>query len=321
MDILSKLQSVVKGRFKLDEILAPYTSFQVGGPASYFYTANTYEDVLSLTAEAKKNNIPHLILGSGTNLLVSDNGFKGLVIKVNDNKIEVIGGQIKAGAGAILQDVVDSAFESGLSGIEWATGIPGTIGGAVVNNAGAFGGEMKDIVESVDIIRDEKILTLAGSDCQFIYRKSLFKTPDNNDYIVSILMNFTPGDKKQMKTQMDDILEKRNAKTDGSPSAGSIFKNHKLTTEEMAEFVVQYPDLPVAFRQYNTVPAAWLIEKCGLKSMEIGGAKISDQHSGRIINTGQATSENVIMLISLIKQKVRSKFSIQLMEEIEYVGL
>ncbi|MDO8668810.1 MAG: UDP-N-acetylmuramate dehydrogenase [Candidatus Buchananbacteria bacterium] len=320
MDTLNRLRSVVSSPIKEGELLASYTSFKIGGPAKYFCVAESTDDIVSLMGVAHKLKLPYFILGSGTNVLVSDNGFDGLVIKINDNKLKVKDEKMECSSGALLSKVVGQALASGLTGLEWASGIPGTIGGAVCNNAGAYGGDMAGIVDMVEIIRDNKIKKLNNKKCGWAYRSSIFKSADNHDIILSITLNLKRGSKNEIKAKMDEIISQRKQKDDKYPSAGSVFKNIKLAPEEIKDFVSKYSDLPENFSAYATIPAAWLIEQCNLKGKKIGGAMVSEKHAGRIINAGQATAEDVIILISVIKQKVRSNFNLQLMEEIEYKG-
>lgn len=320
MDTLSKLKSVVSSPIKEGEILALHTSFNIGGPAKYFCVVNSNEEIVKLIGMTQKVKIPYLILGSGTNILFSDKGFDGLIIKINDTRIKIRDEKMECNAGALLSKAVGEALASSLTGLEWAMGIPGTVGGALCNNAGAFGGDMADTVEEVEIIRNNKIKKLSNKKCEFGYRSSIFKNDDNHDTILSVTFNLKRGDKKAIKLRMDEIISQRKQKDDKQPSAGSVFKNIKMSPEEIKEFALQYSDFPESFIAHGTIPAAWLIEKCGLKGKKIGGAMISEKHSGRIINTGDAKAEDIIMLISVIKQKVRSKFSLQLMEEIQYRG-
>ena len=320
MDALTKLKSVVAGAISENELLAPYTSFKIGGPASYFTVIDSAKYLLKLISQADKLKLPYLILGSGTNILFSDNGFAGLVIKMNNSKIKVKDEVMECEAGVLLSKAVGSALASDLSGLEWGMGIPGTIGGAICNNAGAYGGEMSQITGAIEIIRNHKIRKITGKKCAFAYRSSIFKTETNKDVIWSAIFNLKRGDKAAVKAKMDEIILKRQQKEDSYPSAGSVFKNLKLSEAAMKEFVAKHPNFPQEFIKHLTIPTAWLIENCGLKGKTIGGAMVSEKHAGRIVNIGQATAENVIMLISVIKQKVRSEFNLQLMEEIEYRG-
>jgi len=319
MNILNSLQ-FIGGEIKSNVVLAPHTSFNIGGPAKYFCVLQSEDKIAELIKVAEKNKIPYFILGGGSNILVSDSGFNGLVIKINDSKIKIKGDKMECRAGVLLGKVVGEALSAGLSGLEWAIGIPGTIGGAIHNNAGAFGGEMSNNVEEVIVIKNGKTKKINNKKCNFSYRNSIFKDEKNNDIILSVVLNLASGNKKDIKNKMDEIISKRKQKMDKYPSAGSIFRNVSLSKEEMNDFIEKHHNLPEVNIKQGIVPAAWLIEGCGLKGKTIGGAMVSEKHSGRIINIGEATAENVIMLISVIKQKVRSRFSLQLMEEIEYIG-
>ena len=247
-----------------------------------------------------------------------NNSFSGN--KRNNSKIKIKDETLEGEAGVLLSKAVGSALASGLSGLEWAVGIPGTIGGAICNNAGAYGGDLAQIIKEVEIVRNHKIRRINNKKCAFTYRSSIFKNKDHQDVILSAIFNLKRGDKNAIKSKMDEIILKRKQKADSYPSVGSVFKNFKLTAKEMEEFIIRHPDFPQDFIQHNTIPAAWLIESCGLKGQTIGGAMVSEKQAGWIINLGQATAENVIMLISVIKQQVRFKFNLQLVEEIEYKG-
>jgi UDP-N-acetylmuramate dehydrogenase len=320
MDTLSRLKLVVSGAIKEEVELASYTSFRIGGKAKYFYIASNTDEIISLVDICKKIELPFLVLGGGSNILISDDGFDGLVIKIGDNNIEIGGKKMACSGGVLLSLAVQKAMASNLSGLEWAIGIPGTIGGAVHNNAGAYGGDMAGIVDEIEIIKKGKIKKIKNKKCEFSYRNSVFRNENNNDIVLSTTINLILGDKKEIKSKLDEIISRRRKKMDSYPSAGSVFKNITLNKNEMSEFILQHPELPGDYMKTNNIPSAWLVEQCELKGKKIGGAMVSEKHAGRIINTGSAKAENVIILVSIIKQKVRSKFNIQLMEEIEYIG-
>lgn len=317
MDTLNALKSAVSDSIKEGENLAGYTSFKIGGPAKYFYAVNSVDELVKLVAQAEKLKVQYLILGGGSNLLINDSGYKGLVIKINFNKTKVKDHQLECDAGVFLSKAVGEALATGLTGLEWAIGIPGLIGGAVSGNAGAFGGEMSDSVSAVKILRNGKIKNLDKKKCGFGYRQSIFNDEKNKDVILSVVLDLKPGDKQLIKNKMDEVVSQRKNVVEDQPNAGSVFKNIVLPESELIAFVNKYPEAPI---KKGVLPVAWLVEQCGLKGKKIGGAMVSESHAGRIVNTGKATAENVIMLISVIKQKVRDKFGIQLMEEIEYVG-
>lgn len=310
-------------RFRENEILAKHTTLRLGGQAKYFALAQTPEEILALIQEAKAAGINYAVMGGGSNILVSDDGFDGLVIKINGGEIKVAGEQMTVDAGVPLALALAEATKNGLTGLEWAVGIPGTIGGAVCGNAGAYGGDMAQSVVTVKVLQDEQVVEFNNSDCDFGYRDSRFKKDGNKDIILSAVLKLktaTPEELSAAKEKMLKIITERGAKFSEGASAGSFFRNIMLTEEEAIEFKGKYPEVPDQFIEWRKIPAAWLIDQCDLRGRQVGGAKVSDQHAGIIINTGEAMAADVIMLSSIIKQKVRSKFGLQLMEEVQYLG-
>ena len=286
-------------KFRKNVSLAKYTTFKIGGPAKYFYIAKTKQDLIKAIKAAKELGLPFFVLGGGSNLLVSDKGFDGLVINFQfsiSNFLPLKAGfKVVVGAGLPLGKLVSASAEKSLTGLEWAVGIPGTIGGAIRGNAGAFGSSISDIVKEVEVfdVVELRIKNYELSDCEFEYRDSIFKH-NSNLIILSAEIQLKKGDKKVIENKIKKNLQQRK-KTQplGFPSAGSIFKN------------------PKGFS------AGELIEKCGLKGKKINGAQISEIHSNFIVNLGKAKSKDVEKLIKLIKQKVKQKFGIVLEEEIE----
>jgi UDP-N-acetylmuramate dehydrogenase len=275
--------------------LAPYTTFKIGGPAKYFYIAKTIDNLVKAVQIARELKISYFVLGGGSNILVSDKGFDGLVIKIKDLRPEIKDATITAGAGLALAKLVDASIKEGLTGLEWAIGIPGTVGGAVRNNAGAFGQNMGDMIESVRVLRGFGPVKLNNKQCQFGYRDSIFK--HNKDIILEVKLKLRKGDKKESKRLIGQYLSRRKETQPLKyPSAGCVFKN------------------PAGYS------AGQLIDKCGLKAKQIGGAQISQLHANFIINRGRAKARHVVELIEFIKQKVKDTFNIELEEEIEYVG-
>ena len=278
--------------------LKNYTTFKIGGPAKYFYTVKTKEDLIKATRMAKKNNLPFFILGGGSNLLVSDKGFEGLVIRIKNQESRIKNQAIYVEAGVLLSNLVNTTLENDLSGLEWAIGIPGTAGGAIRGNAGAFKKSMKDVIKQVEVfdLKTEKIKILKNEDCQFEYRDSIFKkTP--NLIILSAILKLKKGDKRETEKKMKENLDYRKKYQPLNVcSAGSIFKNPK------------------------NLFAGELIEKCGLKGRKIGEAQISKKHANFIENLGEAKAEDVRKLINLIKEKVKENFGVELKEEIQFLG-
>lgn len=318
MNIFDQLNKKLNGRVEANVLLKDYTTFKIGGPAKYFYVAKTKEDVINAVAITKELQLPLFVLGGGSNVLISDEGFNGLVIKIELNYIKIEGDIVIAGSGLPLPTLVNAASENNLSGFEWAAGIPGaTVGGAIVGNAGAFGGDMASMTESVVVLKNSKELQLRGDECGFGYRQSIFK--NNQDIILEARLKFKPSEKKQIKQTIDECLKRRRQAQDyNGGSVGSIFKNTEVAKDD-ANLFIKYSELQ-PFANSGKIPAGKLIEMCELKGKQIGGAQISEKHANFIINTGNATAEDVIMLISFIKQQVRMKFGVQLREEMRLVG-
>jgi len=283
--------------------LAKYTTFKIGGKARYFFIAKTKKDLIKAISFAQKSKIPFFILGGGSNLLVSDKGYKGLVIKIQMTRIlKKQAGTIYAEAGAKLTDSVKISLKDGLTGLEWAAGIPGaTIGGAIYSNAGAFGKSMKNIVEKVEVLdlRNLKIKNFKNKDCKFSYRESVFKK-NKNLILISATFKLKKREKEKIKGLIEKYLKHRKTiQPLNYPSAGSVFKNPTIKNKSLK--------------------AGELIEKCGLKGKRIGKVKVSEQHANFIVNLGGAKEKDVKKLINLIKRKVKSKFKIVLEEEVQFL--
>lgn len=310
---------IMKQNIKENYPLKELTTFKIGGPARYFAIANNKNDLIEYLIFAKKNQLKIFIIGGGSNLLIADQGFDGLVIKINFNFIEINGEEIKVSADYLLNQLVGLSVSHGLTGLEFATGIPGTIGGAAVGNAGAYGSEIAEVVDKVEIIDhngNNKILNKA--DLNYSYRESKLK---HNGFILTyVYLKLIKGDKQKSIEQMNKLALDRWKKHPHLPSAGSSFKNIPLTDEIIKKITNQGLKLPEKFRQYKKIPAAWLIECLDLKGKQIGGAQISTQHANHLVNVGNAKADDVIQLIGLVKTKVRDEFGIQLEEEVRYVG-
>lgn len=253
--------------FKKNVSLKNYTTFRIGGKAKYFFVAKTKDNLIEAIKTAKKKKLPFFILGDGSNLLVSDKGYKGLVIKFG-------------------QPLSLYVFQ----GLEWATGIPGTVQGAVFGNAGAFGRSMKDVVKEVKVFdtKTEKIKNFKNKDCQFSYKNSIFRKKKNL-IILSVEIKTKKSNPKKIKEYFN---YKKETQPLNFPSAGSVFRN------------------PAGFF------AGELIDKCGLKGKRVGNVKISEKHANFIVNLGNGKAKDVIKLIKLIKNKVKKKFGVVLKEEI-----
>lgn len=302
-------------------LLAPYTTFKIGGPAEYFYIAENSENIINAIKAARELKIDHCILGNGSNVLVSDEGFDGLVIKLKNNELKINDSEIDVGAGAMLAVLVKESANAGLSGLEWAAGIPGSVGGAIYGNAGAFGRAISENIEYVEALEIENMIVkkLAREDCDFSYRHSAFK--EKKYIILSVALKLEKGEKEEIEKKVKENILARQKRHPTGPSAGSIFKNPDINKNQKAfeKLLKKYPEAE-KFKETGKIPAGWLIEEYGILGKEIGGAIISKDHGNFILNIGGAKAMDVVMLISLIKQKIRVNFGIQLEEEIQYVG-
>jgi len=298
--------------------LKEYTTFKIGGPARYFFVAKSKEGLKNAILWAKKKKLPFFILGGGSNVLFSDKGFNGLVIKLQNTQSEIRNTNVIAGAGVPLQKLVLEAAKKGLSGLENLAGIPGTLGGAIWGNAGAFGREIGDLVEEVKVLdvggSKLEVKKLKNKDCKFGYRDSIFKKKENL-IILEATLKLKKGKRKEIEEKMKEILKLRKEKQPLEfPSAGSVFKNvpiEKVPKKIQEKFKEKIKG--------GILPAGVLIEAAGLKGYQIGGAKISEKHANFIVNTGEAKARDVLKLIELIKKRVRKKFKIELKEEIVLV--
>ena len=299
--------------------LASFTTFKIGGSARYFTTAVSPEEIMSALTYAKAHDLGVFVLGGGSNVLFSDEGFDGLVIKLENKDIAVSDTSITAGSGATLASVIDAAIEHGLAGMELMAGIPGTVGGAVRGNAGAFGVEMRSLVTEVTFL-DTKTLemkTIAREGCEFAYRQSVFKRHPNF-LVLSVVLTLRNGDASEIRRVAEETIAKREAKhPQNIACAGSFFMNPTVTDKRLLDEF--FHDTGVEARM-NVLPAGWIIDHAGLRGKKIGGAQVSVIHPNYIINTGTATAEDILILSSVVKQRVRTQCGIQLKEEVQMVG-
>jgi UDP-N-acetylmuramate dehydrogenase len=308
--------------FKQNVILAPYTTYKIGGPARYFISVKSENDLLEALRWALDHQEKYFILGGGSNILVADEGFDGLVVKL-EAEIIVEKLRIKCGAGAPLALVLKKAVDHSLSGLEWSAGIPGaTVGGALRGNAEAFNQSMSNIVASVRVldVNTWKFENFSHADCQFSYRHSIFK--DKPNYVLwSLVLKMKRESAEKSNELVRKSIEFRQKNYPKEIGVGSIFKNVSVeTVQEVCPKLLEIYHQKGKIVRLNNIGAGFIIEELGFKGKKIGGAKVSEAHANHIVNTGNATAKDVITLISLIKQKVRDNFGIQLVEEIQYVG-
>ena len=289
-------QDINKENIFLDEPMNKHTSFKTGGKADIFIKAYSIQEIKSVLKVSRENNIPLFILGNGTNILVKDEGYKGIVLQIKLENINIDGTKVTVQSGVKNAILARKVLDNSLTGFEFAAGIPGTIGGAIKMNAGAHGGEMKDIVEEVTYLDfDGNIHTINNSQCEFEYRHSRFF--NEKAIILESKLKLEKGNKQEIQEKMSELAMQRKEKQPLEyPSAGSTFKRGE---------------------GYIT---AKLIDDCGLKGYSIGGAQVSEKHAGFIINKNNATSKDILDLIEFVKTKVKAQTGEEIKLEIEVIG-
>ncbi len=299
-----------------NELLSRHTSFAIGGPARLFARAHSREDLLESVAYIRKEGMPYYILGGGSNVLVGDKGFDGIVIKNEDRSYSIDDTKVIAAPGVVLAMLVHKTAGMGLSGLEWAFGVPGTVGGAVRGNAGAFGTETKDVIESVEVvdIRSGEIYMLTPQDLAFTYRRSACL--DHPEWmILQVIYRLSHDDPSRTMQRLHEYHARKKATQPlGAHCAGSMFKNNPIALFRDTSLI------PEEYIKKERVPSGYLIERVGLKGYQLGRVKISEIHANFFINTGGATCEDVLQLVNLAKRKVFEEFGIHLAEEIQYIG-
>ncbi|MDU4142815.1 UDP-N-acetylmuramate dehydrogenase [Clostridium sp.] len=282
---------------KIDENMSNHIHFKVGGPVDILLIPSKVSQVVETLKICKNENIPYFIIGNGSNLLVKDGGIRGVVIRLSNLlSIEVNGNIIKASSGTLLEDVSKKAVENSLTGFEFACGIPGSVGGAVFMNAGAYDGEIKNVIKEAEVLdRDGNIKVLSKEELELGYRTS--KVMKDNLVVISATFELTKGDKEKIRERVNELTEKRESKQPLEyPSAGSTFKR------------------PEGYF------AGKLIQDAGLKGASLGGAAVSEKHSGFVINKDGATAEDVLNLIAHVQNEVKKQFGVELHTEVRIIG-
>lgn len=279
--------------------MSRFTSFRAGGEAALLIMPENIEDLKFTLRELSKEDVPHMVMGNGSNILVKDGGYKGAIVKLGEafGTIAIQGETLTAGCGTLMSAVAKSALEARLSGFEFASGIPGSLGGAVFMNAGAYGGEMADIIQEATILSKDgsREYILSCEDLELGYRHSVLH--ETGDIVVSVTLRLATGDAEAIRAEMKELTAKRNEKQPVSlPSAGSFFKRPK------GYF------------------AGKLIQDAGLKGMSIGGAQVSPLHSGFIVNTGGATATDILRLMEVVQATVLDQFGVKLEPEVRIIG-
>ncbi len=311
------LRSVPGLAVREHEPLARHTRFSIGGPARIYAEASTPDALRQALAAAAQSGLAVNVIGGGSNLIVSDSGFDGLILRYTASRIDQPeAGLLHAEAGADLQALVDRSIDLGLANIHTMTGIPGTVGGAVYGNAGAYGHSVSETLESATFLDSGVIRTFDNAACQFAYRESIFKR--RKDWIIlSAAFRLPPGDAAALRTTADGILATRNQKYPPEMKcAGSIFKN--LILAELPSAV--RARVPASVIREGKVPSAWFLEQAGAKGLRRGGIEVASYHANLIYNTGTGASDDLQALIAELKQRVLNHFGLVLTEEVQYVG-
>lgn len=297
--------------------LKDFSNFRIGGLADDFVEASNLDELVDSIKTAKEVQLPVFVLGGGTNILWSDDGFSGLVLKPYLSFMEFDGNRVTAGAGVDMPELVSSTISRGLAGLEWAGGLPGSFGGAIFGNAGCFGGEIKDVIEEVVSLNMEtlEIVRRNNKECKFGYRTSIFKSESTPEVIIQATVKLSPGNKIILNKSVEDKINYRRSKHPlDYPNIGSIFKNVKV--EGLPESMVRQHTHVIKVDPFPVIPAAYLIDQAKLKGMSVGGALVSPKHPNFIVNVRDAKSKDVRELIDLVKEKVKENFGIELEEEI-----
>lgn len=299
MSILEGLCQILgEQNVKENEPMKKHTTFRVGGPADYFLTPENAEQVKETIIYLKEKEVPYYVVGNGSNLLVGDQGFRGAIVQIYQkmNQIRTEGDFIYAEAGALLSKIASEALAQELTGFEFASGIPGTLGGAVMMNAGAYGGEIKQVIQEATVLTPAgKVETLTVDEMELSYRSSVFSK--NGDIVLSAVLKFEKGDKEAIRSRMDELKEQRVTKQPLEyPSAGSTFKR------------------PEGYF------AGKLIQDAGLRGFQVGGAQVSEKHCGFVINKENATAADIVSLMEQVSEKVEAQFGVRLEPEVKRLG-
>ncbi|BDI28113.1 UDP-N-acetylenolpyruvoylglucosamine reductase [Capsulimonas corticalis] len=310
------LRAAVGDDLLSNEPMSRHTTLKVGGPARWFWAARDVDDLSRVLTACTEHEIPYLFIGHGSNLLMSDAGYDGLVIQ-NRCKGSRIGAETYSESGVSFGSLFYQTAREGFSGLEWAIGIPGTVGGALVSNAGAYRGNIGPLVRSVRVFADGRDQEVGPEWMEFSYRDSrLRRSGIGRTVILSCMLHFEDrGDPETIIARAKDYQAQRRAKQPYAPSAGSFFKN--VTDKAFAQTL---PDLPDALKAAGVVPSGFLIEACGLKGLQVGGAQASEKHANFLINAGGATASDLRRLAYKVKGLVHEKFGVTLEEEVLYVG-
>jgi UDP-N-acetylmuramate dehydrogenase len=311
-----QLSSLPETKVLRDASLSRYTRFGIGGPADLFAETADTDCFIQALRIARTSGLDTVVIGGGTNLIVADAGFRGVVLKLSNQEIRAKGGGVYVEGGASLQSLLDFTVDNGLRGLETMTGIPGSTGAAVYGNAGAYGHSIAERISLVRFFDGEEIREFNNAQCEFHYRESIFKS--RKEWIIfSAELAMEQGDADQLRETADKILAIRNRKYPPTMKcAGSIFKNFLLA--ELPARVAS--EIPANVIIEGKVPSAWFLEQVGAKGMRSGDIQVADYHANLIYNAGNGTARDVVGIVSELKRRVEWRWGIPLEEEVQYVG-
>lgn len=312
------------GSVKTDVSMSTFTTFKIGGPAKYMLTIDDTDSLVAALQLLDGAGVNWFILGGGSNMLVRDEGYEGVVIQVRSSQFIVHSDMFTADAGVPTVMAAQETMKAGLKGFEWGVGVPGSIGGAVRGNAGAMGKEMVDDVASVEVYKDGEVITYTNEQCEFEYRHSRFK--HSGEVVLRVTLGLAPyendEEKLESRKKMMEFLTYRNTtQPKGFASTGCIFKNAdtEMWKDQLLQHFDEDDEKVQQFLKVGKISAGWLVEQVGMKGAIVGGAEVSPVHGNFIINTGSATATDVLTLIEQIKQKVYTTYGIELEEEVQIV--
>lgn len=298
-----------------NEPMHRHTTLRVGGPADFYLHAEQTDMLAEVAAVAQRWNLPHFVLGEGSNICVADEGVRGLVLH-NGCRQAILGPLTHVDAGHNFMALFVKAMQAGLSGLEFAVGIPGTVGGALVSNAGAYRANICDLVHEIDVVEGSARQCVGPEWMEFSYRDSRLRRQGGRPaMLVSVTLRLTPAPKREIRLRARDLQMQRILKQPWEPSAGSWFKN--VYDRDLAQ---RLPNLPPAMKEAGVVPAAYLSEACGCKGFTVGGAGVSGRHANFVVNRGGANAEEIRRVAAYVKAKVLERFGVLLEEEVLCVG-
>lgn len=315
-ELARNLSAAVGNRVETDKPLAGLTRFGIGGPAAVYFDASDAALFGEALHVCQSQRLPHYVLGEGTNVIVADEGYPGVILRYSGNRIQRTGELLEVEAGAVLMDLVTASLDGSLEGLETLAGIPGWVGGAVYGNAGAYGRSMHESVVEVDVLDGGTMRTFTNADCQFEYRESVFK--QRKDWVIlRARLQLAEGPGEQLRARSREIVQVRNDKFPPTMRcAGSIFKN--LYLRDLPTSAANR--VPERVVREGKVASAYFLEQVGAKGMRQGAIEIAPYHANLIYNTGRGTAADLRILIAELKRRVREEFGFIVEEEVQYVG-